>query len=72
MPYQKKTKNKRYPSELSEKSWKRLKKLLPKPKKIKGKVGRNPAELREVMNGILYVLRSSGARRMLPNDYPKW
>jgi putative transposase len=72
MRFQKKTKNKKYPSELSEKSWKRLKKLLPKPKKVEGEVGRNPTELREVMNGILYVLRSGCSWRMLPNDYPKW
>jgi hypothetical protein len=36
----KNTLKKKYPSELSSKSWKRLSKLLPKPKKKKGEVGR--------------------------------
>jgi transposase len=47
------TNKRKYPSELSDKSWKRLKQLLPKPKKKKGEVGRPPADLREVVNGIL-------------------
>jgi putative transposase len=68
----KNTLKKKYPSELSSKSWKRLSKLLPKPKKKLGEVGRPPADLREVVNGILYVLKGGIAWRMLPNDYPKW
>lgn len=68
----KNTLKKKYPSELSSKSWKRLSKLLPKPKKKPGEVGRNPEDLREIVNGILYVLKGGIAWRMLPNDYPKW
>lgn len=65
--------NKRkYPSEMSDKSWKHLSKLLPKPKKEIGKAGRPPVDLREVLNGILYILRSGGSWRMLPKDYPAW
>lgn len=63
---------KKYPSEISDKSWKRLSKLLPKPKKKEGEVGRPPIDLREVINGILYLLRSGCSWRMLPNDYPEW
>ena len=63
---------KKYPSELSGKSWKRLSGLLPKPKKEPGGPGRPPADLREVINGILYVLRGGISWRMLPNDYPAW
>jgi putative transposase len=68
----KNTLKKKYPSKLSSKSWKRLSKLLPKPKKKSGEVGRPPANIREVVNGILYVLKGGIACRMLPNDYPKW
>ncbi len=48
---------KKYPGELSNKSWRRLGGLLPKPKKKPGGAGRAPADLREVINAILYVLR---------------
>jgi putative transposase len=66
------THKRKYPSEVSNKSWHRLKQLLPKPKKKEGQVGRPPTELREIINGILYVLRSGCSWRMLPNDYPAW
>jgi putative transposase len=66
------TNKRKYPSELSDHSWNRLKKLLPKPKKKAGEVGRPPTDLREIINGILYVLRSGGSWRMLPHDYPAW
>lgn len=68
----KNTLKKKYPSELSSKSWKRLSKLLPKAKKKAGEVGRPSEDLREVVNAILYVLKGGIAWRMLPNDYPKW
>ena len=71
------TNKRKYPSELSNNSWNRLKQFLPKPKKKEGEVGRPPTELREIINGILYVLRSGGSWRMLrqrptANDYPAW
>lgn len=51
--------NKRkYPSELSDKSWKRLKKLLPMGKKQAMGAGRPAVDLRDVVNGIFYVLRN--------------
>lgn len=63
---------KKYPTELSDKSWEIISEILPKPKKKEGEVGRPPLELREVLNGIFYVLRSGCSWRMLPNDYPAW
>lgn len=72
MPYQKKTKNKQYPSDLSKKSWGKLSKLLPKPKKKQGEIGRPATDLKLVTNAILYVLRSGCSWRMLPNDFPAW
>jgi putative transposase len=49
-----------------------LKRLLPVSKKQATGAGRPPVDLREVINGIFYVLRSGCSWRMLPNDYPAW
>jgi transposase len=58
-----------YTSDLSDKEWAILEPLLPK-----GKPGGRPrgVETREIVNGILYVLRSGCAWRLLPHDLPKW
>ncbi|WP_210422460.1 transposase [Spirosoma sp. KCTC 42546] len=61
---------KKYPTELSNQQWKRLKSILPAPKKQTGGPGRNPLDLREVINGILYWMRSGCSWSLLPNDYP--
>ena len=63
---------KKYPTELSDKSWEVISELLPKPKKKQDEVGRRPLEGREVLNGIFSILRSGCSWRMLPNDYPAW
>lgn len=68
MPRHKTTK--KYPHELNQKQWKHLCHLLPKPKKKKGCAGRTPLELRQVVNAILYVMRTGCSWAMLPNDYP--
>jgi putative transposase len=60
---------KKYPSELSHKQWKHLRKLLPQPKKQPGQVGRPPLDLCQVINAILYVMRAGCSWSMLPNDY---
>jgi putative transposase len=36
------------------------------------RTGRPPANLREVVNGILYLLRSGCQWRLLPHDFPPW
>ena len=59
---------KRYPSDLKDKEWEILSKYIPKQKEC-------PAlkyELREIINGIFYVLRSGCSWRMIPHDYPDW
>ena len=58
-----------YPSDLSDQQWQLLEPLLPPPKP-----GGRPIKYprREVMNGILYVLRTGCAWRMLPHDLPPW
>ena len=62
-------KRQRYPSDLTDDQWKRLAPLLPA-----AKPGGRPrsVDLREVVNGILYVLRSGCPWRMVPHDLPPW
>lgn len=55
---------KSYRSDLTDKQWKRIKPLLPKPAKI----GRPRADDREVINGILYVLSTGCRWEDLPHD----
>jgi transposase len=56
-----------YPSDLSDDEWAILESLIPP-----GKAGGRPreVEMRAVLNGIFYVLRSGCAWRMLPREYP--
>ena len=62
-------KTKRYPCDLTDEEWERIRPLLPKPPKK----GRKPAvDLREVLNAIRYMARSGGGWRMLPRDFPPW
>ena len=59
------TTRKRYPTDLSEKQWERLKALLPQK--------RTPAErAREYINACLYILRTGCSWRMLPHDFPNF
>jgi putative transposase len=60
---------KKYPHELTDKQWQDLVSLLPKPKKKAGGPGRLPLHLREVVNAILYVMRTGCQWSMLPSDY---
>jgi putative transposase len=62
-------KPKRYPSDLTRTQWKRLKRLLP-PAKPGGRP--RSVKLREVLNGIFYILRGGCAWRMMPTDLPPW
>jgi transposase len=55
--------------ELSDKQWKRLAPLLPPQKP---KTGRPNLEHRQVVNGILWVLRTGAPWRDLPERYGKW
>ena len=58
-----------YPSDLSDAQWAELSPLLP-PDKPRGHP--RTVDLREVVNGILYVLRGGIPWRMLPHDLPPW
>jgi putative transposase len=62
-------KRKPYPSDLKDEQWEVLKRYVPPPLS-----GGRPAryERREILNGILYVLRTGCAWRELPHDLPPW
>jgi putative transposase len=58
-----------YTTDLTEEEWQILKPLLP-PAKSGGRPRRYP--MREVLNGIQYVLRAGCAWRLMPHDLPHW
>src|SRR5690242_9947813 len=57
------------PSDLTRTQWKRLKRLLPA-----AKPGGRPrsVQLRDVLNGIFYILRGGCAWRLMPHEFPPW
>jgi putative transposase len=58
-----------YPSDLSDAEWQLLEPLLPAPKAT----GRpRHWDLRLLLNGIFYLVRSGCAWRLLPSEYPPW
>ena len=58
-----------YPSDLTDAEWRRLEPLLPPPQP-----GGRPIKYprREIVNAILYTLRTGAAWRMLPHDFPPY
>ena len=58
-----------YPTDLTDAQWGLLEPLLP-PASPRGHP--RTADLREVVNGILYVLRGGISWRMMPHDLPPW
>ena len=62
-------KTKRYPTDLTDDEWERIKPLMPKPPKL----GRPASvDLREMLNAIRYMARSGGGWRMLPKNFGPW
>jgi putative transposase len=58
-----------YTTDLTDEEWHILEPLLP-PEKAGGRPRTYP--LREVINGIQYVLRAGCAWRLMPHDLPHW
>jgi putative transposase len=58
-----------YTTDLTDEEWQLLKPLLP-PEKSGGRPRKYA--LREVINGIQYVLRGGCAWRLMPHDLPHW
>src|SRR3954452_10265356 len=61
---------KSYPTDLTDEEWQFIQPFLPPlPRR-----GRKPPTtyLREVLDALLYLARTGGSWRMLPNDFPPW
>ena len=59
---------KAYPSDLSDEQWELLKDFV-----AQGKMGRpRTVSIREVINAILYVVKTGCQWRALPGDFPNW
>ena len=59
---------KTYPSDLSDEQWELLKDFV-----AQGKMGRpRMVNIREVINAILYVVKTGCQWRALPRDFPHW
>lgn len=62
---------KRYPSDLSDRQWKRVAPLFETQREDKRGRPREHSP-RELLNGILYVMREGCSWRGLPGDLPCW
>ncbi len=60
---------KAYPSDLTDGQWTVLESLIP-PASLNGRPPIHPR--RELVNAILYVLRSGCPWRLLPHEFPAW
>ena len=61
-------KSKTYPSDLTDEQWELLKDFV-----AQGSMGRpRKVDVREVINAILYVVKTGCQWRALPCDYPNW
>jgi transposase len=60
---------KAYPTDLTDDQWAHIRLLLPRKR---GKGGRPKHSRREMLNAILYIVRSGSQWRLLPHDFPPW
>lgn len=62
----------RYPTDLTDEQWAIMEPYFPCPK-VSGRTGR-PREYayRQIINGVLYVLRTGCTWEMMPHDLPPW
>jgi putative transposase len=58
-----------YPSDLTDAQWRLIEKRIP-PAQPGGR--HRSVDVREVMNGILYLVRTGCSWRQLPHDFPPW
>ena len=58
-----------YPSDLTDAQWRLIVKRIP-PAKDGGR--HRSVNMREVINGILYLVRTGCSWRQLPHDFPPW
>jgi putative transposase len=58
----------RYDTDLTDEQYALVRPLLPRPRPM----GRPPADRREVLKDIFYLVRTGCQWRMLPRDFPPW
>lgn len=58
-----------YPSDLTDREWEIIEKMIPKAKKGGRK---RSVSIRQILNAIFYVLDNGIKWRSLPHDYPAW
>ncbi len=58
-----------YPSDLTDAQWRLIEKRIP-PAQPGGRY--RSVNMREVVNGILYLVRTGCSWRQLPHDFPPW
>ena len=58
-----------YETDITEEQFGRIEKMLEHRKK---KTSPRHLDLRQVFNGIIYLLRTGSQWRQLPKEYPKW
>jgi transposase len=56
--------------DLTNEQWQRIEQYIPEPRAGPGKSGRPPQDLRAVLNGILWILRTGAPWADLPERYP--
>lgn len=58
-----------YPTDLSDEQWAVIEPVIPEAKR-----GGRPrdTDMREVLNAVVYVVKSGCDWRMLPHDFPQW
>jgi putative transposase len=61
--------SKGYPSDLTEKQFEIIMNIVPFPSRLGRPLGWS---FIEILNAILYIVRSGCAWRMMPNDFPPW
>jgi len=61
-----------YSSDLNDDQWRVIGPLIPEPKRRADRRGRPWKNNREVLNGVLYVVRTSIAWADLPKTYPPY
>src|SRR5262245_27003853 len=61
-----------YPTDLTDQQWELVAPLLPPNRSGTPKGGRPAHDTREILNALFHHLRTGGAWRMLPHDFPPW
>ena len=61
-----------YATDLTDAQWELLAALLPARKWKPGGAGRPPLDMRQVLNGILYLNKTGCQWRLLPKDFGHW